>query len=116
MSDHRSPIKPNPPRWKPSTNPASIDVPGLDTSASVSDQIDQIEQLITLKLQVYSSLSSSTATNDTLIQNIDENFSKIHTVLTNRILPAVKRYAVATEPVREAAQVWTPFPNPITTC
>ena len=38
-------------------------------------------------------------------QNIDETFSKIHNVLSNRILPAVKRYAVGTEPVREAAKV-----------
>lgn len=38
-------------------------------------------------------------------QNIDENFSKIHNALANKILPAVKRYAVGTEPVREAAKV-----------
>jgi hypothetical protein len=45
-------IPENPPRWKPSSDPASIIVPGLDTTASVTDQIDQIDQLITLKLQV----------------------------------------------------------------
>ncbi|KAG7452021.1 uncharacterized protein BT62DRAFT_926237 [Guyanagaster necrorhizus] len=88
----RRPIPPNPPRWQPNPDPASIEVPGLDTTASVNDQIDQIEQLITIKLQT-----------------IDENFSKIHNVLANKILPAVKRYAVATEPVREAAQFWTSF-------
>ncbi|KAF9040291.1 hypothetical protein BDZ89DRAFT_1060721 [Hymenopellis radicata] len=91
-TDDRPEIKPSPSRWKPNPDPDSIEVPGLDTSASVNDQIDQIEQLITLKLQ-----------------NIDENFSKIHNVLANRILPSVKRYAVATEPVREAAQFWTSF-------
>ncbi|KAF8891174.1 DASH complex subunit Ask1-domain-containing protein [Mucidula mucida] len=91
-TDDRPEIKPSPPRWQPNPDPDSIEVPGLDTSASVNDQIDQIEQLITLKLQ-----------------NIDENFSKIHNVLANRILPSVKRYAVATEPVREAAQFWTSF-------
>jgi hypothetical protein len=47
------PIPANPPRWKPSTDPASINVGGLDTTASVNDQIDQIDQLITLKLQVH---------------------------------------------------------------
>jgi hypothetical protein len=47
-----NPIPPNPPRWEPSIDPASIHVPGLDTSAPVNDQIDQIEQLTTLKLQV----------------------------------------------------------------
>ena len=38
-------------------------------------------------------------------QNIDANFSKIQQIMANRILPAVKRYAVSTEPVREAAKV-----------
>jgi hypothetical protein len=45
-------IPENPPRWKPSSDPESIVIPGLDTTASVTDQIDQIDQLITLKLQV----------------------------------------------------------------
>lgn len=49
-------IPPNPPRWEPSEDPSSIVVPGLDASASVNDQIDQIEQLITIKLQVRSPL------------------------------------------------------------
>lgn len=43
---------PNPPRWAPNPDPASIHVPGLDTNASVLDQIEQMEQLITIKLQV----------------------------------------------------------------
>ncbi|KAI5991343.1 hypothetical protein EDC04DRAFT_2812208 [Pisolithus marmoratus] len=87
-----TPIPPNPPRWTPAEDPASIVVPGLDTRAPVNDQIDQIEQLITIKLE-----------------NIDANFSKIHNILANRLLPAVKRYAVSTEPVREAAKFWTSF-------
>ncbi|KAI9459706.1 DASH complex subunit Ask1-domain-containing protein [Lactarius psammicola] len=86
------PIPPNPPRWEPSTDPSSITIPGLDTTASVNDQIDQIDQLITLKLQ-----------------DIDANFSKMQQVLSNRILPAVKRFAIGTEPVREAAKFWTSF-------
>ncbi|KAI6102683.1 DASH complex subunit Ask1-domain-containing protein [Pisolithus croceorrhizus] len=87
-----TPIPPNPPRWAPAEDPASIVVPGLDKSAPVNDQIDQIEQLITIKLE-----------------NIDANFSKIQNILANRLLPAVKRYAVSTEPVREAAKFWTSF-------
>ncbi|KAG6812630.1 hypothetical protein H0H92_001713 [Tricholoma furcatifolium] len=90
--DSRRPIAENPPRWQPNPDPSSIIVPGLDTSASVHDQIEQMEQLITLKLQ-----------------NIDANFSKIHHLLANKVLPALKRYAVATEPVREAAKFWTSF-------
>jgi hypothetical protein len=54
MSDSRRPIPPNPPRWQPNPDPASINVPGLDTAAPVLDQIEQIEQLITIKLQVSS--------------------------------------------------------------
>ncbi|KAF9469655.1 hypothetical protein BDZ94DRAFT_1206358 [Collybia nuda] len=92
MVDKRRQIPPNPSRWQPNSDPASIHVPGLDTSASVLDQIEQMEQLITIKLQ-----------------NIDENFSKIHNLLANKLLPAVKRYAVGTEPVREAAKFWTSF-------
>ncbi|KAK7044272.1 DASH complex subunit ask1 [Paramarasmius palmivorus] len=79
-------------RWQPSPDPNNIHIPGLDTNAPPSEQIEQIEQLITLKLQ-----------------NIDENFSKIHHILSTRILPAVKRYAVATEPVRDAAKFWVSF-------
>ncbi|KAL0951927.1 hypothetical protein HGRIS_008581 [Hohenbuehelia grisea] len=90
--DTRRPIQPLPPRWQPRADPSNIIIPGLDNSASVTDQIEQIEQLITIKLQ-----------------NIDENFSKIHNLLANKLLPAVKRYAVGTEPVREAAQFWTSF-------
>ncbi len=51
-------IPENPPRWKPSSDPASITVAGLGTTASVTDQIDQIDQLITLKLQVSLELSN----------------------------------------------------------
>ncbi|THV04457.1 hypothetical protein K435DRAFT_961909 [Dendrothele bispora CBS 962.96] len=92
MIDQRKPITPPPRRWRPNPDPASIEVPGVDTNASPHDQIEQIEQLITLKLQ-----------------NIDENFSKIHHILTTRILPSMKRYRAGTEPVREAAKFWVEF-------
>ena len=52
------PIPEHPPRWKPSSDPASITVAGLGTTGSVNDQIDQIDQLITLKLQVSIELSN----------------------------------------------------------
>ncbi|KZT22676.1 hypothetical protein NEOLEDRAFT_1180751 [Neolentinus lepideus HHB14362 ss-1] len=91
-TDDRKPIKPNPPRWEPSDDPDAIIVPGLDTNASVNDQIDYIEQLVTVKLQ-----------------NVDENMAKIHHLLSSRMLPAFKNYAVGTEPVREAAKFWVNF-------
>ncbi|TFY59547.1 hypothetical protein EVG20_g7752 [Dentipellis fragilis] len=86
------PILPTQARWEPSADPTSIAVPGLDSTASVNDQIDQIEQLITIKLQ-----------------NIDANFSKMQQIMSSRLLPAFKRYSVGTEPVREAAKFWTSF-------
>ncbi|KAJ3806239.1 DASH complex subunit Ask1-domain-containing protein [Lentinula aff. lateritia] len=92
MPDNRKPVPPNPPRWQPNPDPSTIEIPGLDTAASPQDQIEQIEQLITLKLQ-----------------NIDQNFAKIHHILSTRILPAVKRYSIGTEPVREAAKFWISF-------
>ena len=39
-------------RWEPAPNPESIVIPGLNTAAPTADQIEQIDQLITLKLQV----------------------------------------------------------------
>ena len=42
-----------------------------------------------------------------MIKDIDANFSKMQQVLSNRILPAFKRFAIGTEPVREAAKVCT---------
>ena len=104
-------IPENPPRWKPSSDPASIIVPGLDTTASVTDQIDQIDQLITLKLQVgyachaLSIVSVLIFSPLSLLQNIDADFSRMQQVLSNRILPAFKRYSIGTEPAREAAKV-----------
>ncbi|RDX53470.1 hypothetical protein OH76DRAFT_1343169 [Lentinus brumalis] len=92
MAPDLKPIDPKVPRWEPSADPNDIVVPGLDTTAPPYDQIEQIEQLITIKLQ-----------------NIDANFSKIQHVMANRILPAVKKYAVGTQPVREAARFWTTF-------
>ena len=52
MTPHLKPIEPKTPRWEPAADPSTITVPGLDTTASVNDQIEQIEQLITIKLQV----------------------------------------------------------------
>jgi DASH complex subunit ASK1 len=52
MSTPHRPIPPNQPRWKPASDPSTIVIPGLDTDASTFDQIEQIEQLITIKLQV----------------------------------------------------------------
>ncbi|EJD50926.1 hypothetical protein AURDEDRAFT_150067 [Auricularia subglabra TFB-10046 SS5] len=103
--------QPLPPRWTPTADAQDIHVPGLDTNAPVSEQIEQIEQLITIKLQardyqlsgaVYGLLSFYE-------QNLDENFAAIHHIITTRLLPAIKRYSVASEPIREAARFWISF-------
>lgn len=52
MADRLKPIEPKSERWEPAADPNDIVVPGLDTAASAYDQIEQIEQLITIKLQV----------------------------------------------------------------
>lgn len=59
MAPPLKPIEPKPKRWEPTPDPNDIVVPGLDTTAPVNDQIDQIEQLITIKLQVSLSLCKS---------------------------------------------------------
>jgi hypothetical protein len=38
--------------WEPALDPDTIVIPGLNAAASAADQIEQIDQLITLKLQV----------------------------------------------------------------
>jgi len=43
--------------------------------------------------------------NTLLLQEIDANFAKFHQVVTARILPEIKRFAIAGEPTREAAHV-----------
>ena len=50
--DALPPIEPLSERWVPAADPFTVDVPGLDRSAPVQDQIDYLEQMITIKLQV----------------------------------------------------------------
>lgn len=56
--------------------------------ASCSAQMEQIDQLNTL-----------------LLQDIDHNFARFHQVITSKLLPEIKRYALASEPTREASKV-----------
>lgn len=63
-------------------------IPGISPSSPISAQTEQIDQLNTL-----------------LLQDIDANFAKFHQIVTTRILPEIKRFAIASEPTREAAMV-----------
>ena len=63
-------------------------IPGVNPELPINQQMEQIEQLNTL-----------------LLQEIDANFAKFHQIITSRILPQIKRYAIAAEPAREGAKV-----------
>lgn len=43
--------------------------------------------------------------NTLLLQDIDHNFARFHQVITSKLLPEIKRYALASEPTREASKV-----------
>ncbi|KZO96935.1 hypothetical protein CALVIDRAFT_563569 [Calocera viscosa TUFC12733] len=67
-------------------------IPGVDPSAPLNSQIDQIDQQITF-----------------MLQDIDANFARIHHVITERIIPALKRFDRDTQPVKEASKFWRSF-------
>jgi DASH complex subunit ASK1 len=72
----------------PLVHPPFFLIPGIDPSSPISAQTEQIDQLNTL-----------------LLQEIDANFARIHQIITTRILPEIKRFAIASEPTRGAADV-----------
>ncbi|WWD21029.1 hypothetical protein CI109_105510 [Kwoniella shandongensis] len=76
----------------PLLQPPFYVIPGIDPNAPISAQTEQIDQLNTL-----------------LLQEIDANFAKFHQIVTSRVLPEIKRFAIAGEPTREAAQFWRSF-------
>jgi DASH complex subunit ASK1 len=57
-------------------------------AATITEQMSQIDQAITLTLQ-----------------EIDENFAKSHQLITGRILPAVKRYGESSYRISHATRV-----------
>lgn len=67
-------------------------VDGISPAAPVSQQMEQIDQMNTL-----------------LLQDIDYNFARFHEIITSRILPNIKRFALASEPTREASEFWRSF-------
>ncbi|KAG8961331.1 DASH complex subunit ask1 [Tulasnella sp. 419] len=85
MSSTRQHFVPNP-------DPASIVVPGVDPNAPPTVQLEQIEQLITLRMA-----------------NIDNNLAKAHQIITSQILPSIQRFARVSQPTRDAARFWKSF-------
>ncbi|QRV94851.1 DASH complex subunit ASK1 [Ceratobasidium sp. AG-Ba] len=78
--------------WQPTPDPRDIIIPGVDPELPITVQTEQIDQLITLKLQ-----------------NIDKNFAKCHQIITTKILPALKKYSAGSQPTRDAAKFWRGF-------
>ncbi|KAG8742545.1 DASH complex subunit ask1 [Ceratobasidium sp. 414] len=78
--------------WQPTPDPREIIIPGVDPELPITVQTEQIDQLITLKLQ-----------------NIDKNFAKCHQIITTKILPALKKYSAGSQPTRDAAKFWRGF-------
>ena len=76
------------PPHNPLLHPPFFEIPGINPSSPLSTQMEQIDQLNTL-----------------LLQEIDANFAKFHQIVTAKILPEIKRFAIAGEPTREAAHV-----------
>jgi DASH complex subunit ASK1 len=76
------------PPHNPLLHPPFFEIQGINPSSPLSTQMEQIDQLNTL-----------------LLQEIDANFAKFHQVVTSKILPEIKRFAIAGEPTREAALV-----------
>jgi DASH complex subunit ASK1 len=74
------------------TSPPFYTIPGINPATPLSTQTEQIDQLNTL-----------------LLQNIDANFARVHQVITTRILPDIKRFALASEPTRRTAEFWHHF-------
>ena len=103
--DKMPPIEPPSERWEPKSDPSQIVVPELDTSAPPQEQLEQLDQIITIRLQVWLWFQSCLDHALNALQNIDANMSRAHSILSEKILPAVKRYNLNTEPVREAARV-----------
>ncbi|KAJ9097531.1 hypothetical protein QFC19_006705 [Naganishia cerealis] len=76
----------------PLRKPPFTTIEGVNPDNPISAQMEKIDQLNTL-----------------LLQEIDENFAKFHQIVTSHVLPEVKRFALASEPTREAATFWRSF-------
>ena len=72
----------------PLLRPPFFPIPGVDPNAPISAQTERIDQLNTL-----------------LLQDIDANFARFHQIITSKVLPQIKRYAISSEPTRESALV-----------
>ncbi|KAK2750384.1 DASH complex subunit ask1 [Myotisia sp. PD_48] len=66
--------------------------PGLQQNLSLTEELEKLEQSITLTLQ-----------------EIDSNFSKAHRIVTSSIIPTVEQYAEQSKEVWESSKFWKQF-------
>ncbi|KAE8209273.1 hypothetical protein CF327_g6720 [Tilletia walkeri] len=71
---------------------ATVTAGGVASNLSIAEQLMQLDQAITLTLQ-----------------DIDANLSAAHQTVTAKILPAVKRYGVASARTWQGAKFWMKF-------
>ncbi|KAK0566690.1 hypothetical protein OC844_000596 [Tilletia horrida] len=71
---------------------ASVSAGGVPSNLSIAEQLMQLDQAITLTLQ-----------------DIDANLSAAHQTVTAKLLPAVKRYGVASARTWQGAKFWMKF-------
>ncbi|KAG8868077.1 hypothetical protein FRC20_004219 [Serendipita sp. 405] len=98
-------------RWEELTDEEvlAMDIPGVNSIAPLALQADQIDIQNCEKLRVSSYCLHWPIDSKVDCINrkeIDVNMAAIHSVLTFEILPQLKEYARATEPLREVAQFW----------
>ena len=75
---------------------------------SLTEELERIEQSITLTLQGRAILVFSfTSISLTASQEIDRNFSKSHRIVTTSILPLVEQYGDHSRAVWEASKVFS---------
>jgi DASH complex subunit ASK1 len=72
----------------PLLHPPFYVIDNISPNAPISTQVQQIDQLNTL-----------------LLQEIDANFARFHQIITTKILPELKRFAIGAESVRETSHV-----------
>ncbi|KAK9352150.1 DASH complex subunit Ask1-domain-containing protein [Lipomyces doorenjongii] len=76
----------------PPSGPSTAAVAAMSVPRSLTEELEKIEQSITLTLQ-----------------EIDQNFSTSHRIITSSILPIVEEYALQSQAVWQSSKFWKEF-------
>jgi DASH complex subunit ASK1 len=84
--------------------------PGPPRSLSLTEELEKLEQSITLTLQGEGAIKNAQILGfrsflTTLTLEIDHNFSRTHRIVTTSILPIVEQYAEHSKAVWEGSKV-----------